>query len=253
MDTGHSVVVHVCNDVGKFGAGFAGSVARRWKAAHDAYFKWHRQGKASGFRAGAVQMVFLGPYLEVSNMISMQAVMGESRDSPLCYVALAEALDELGRHAASKGATVHMPRIGSGLAGGDWGRIDRLILAMMVKHEVNVFMYLWDADGDCNRSEGCWDAAALLADAEAEGLKASALAQARASRGVEFFGWDDDIEEHLFSTPEVQHEDSGQWLTFERCEQGAKSTISAYIILCRQGTGGARRGTWQLGGVVGQD
>ena len=64
-------------------------------------------------------MVPLGTYLEVANMISMQGVMGESGDSPLCYVALAEALDELGRHAASKGATVHMPRIGSGLAGGD--------------------------------------------------------------------------------------------------------------------------------------
>ena len=72
LDTGHSVVAHVCNDVGKFGAGFAGSVARRWKAAQDAYFRWHRQGEASGFRAGAVQMVPLGPYLEVANMISMQ-------------------------------------------------------------------------------------------------------------------------------------------------------------------------------------
>ena len=81
--------------VGKFDADFAGSVARRWKAAQDAYFRWHRQGEASGFRAGAVQMVPLGPYLEVANMISMQGVMGESGDSPLCYVALAKALDEL--------------------------------------------------------------------------------------------------------------------------------------------------------------
>ena len=83
LDTGHSVVAHVCNDVGTFGAGFAGSVARRWKAAQDAYFRWHRQGEASGFRAGAVQMVPLGPYLEVANMISMQGVMSESGDSPL--------------------------------------------------------------------------------------------------------------------------------------------------------------------------
>ena len=74
--------------------------------------------------------------MEVANMISMQGVMGESGGSPLCYVALAEALEELGRHAASKGATVHMPRIGSGLAGGDWDRIEKLILTMMVKHKI---------------------------------------------------------------------------------------------------------------------
>ena len=66
LDTGHSVVAHVCNDVSKFGAGFAGSVARRWKAAQDAYFRWHRQGGVSGFRAGAVHLVPLGPYLEVA-------------------------------------------------------------------------------------------------------------------------------------------------------------------------------------------
>ena len=96
-------------------------------------------------------------------------------------------MDELGRHAASKGATVHMPRIGSGLAGCDWDRIEKLILAMMVKHKVNVFIYLWDADGDCSRSEGCWDAASLLADAEAAALKAAAATRAHASRCTEFF------------------------------------------------------------------
>ena len=34
----------------------------------------------------------------------------------------------------------------------------------------------------------------------------------------------------MFSSLEVQHEDSGQWLNFERCEQGPKSTISAHAV-----------------------
>ena len=80
-----------------------------------------------------------------------------------------------------------MPRIGSGLAGGDWDRIEKMILAMMVKHKVNVFVYLWEADGDCSRSEGCWDAASLLADAEAAALKAAAASHAHASKGIEFW------------------------------------------------------------------
>ena len=46
LDTGHSVVA--CNDVGQFGAGFAGSVARRWKAAQDAYFRWHQCRRDTG-------------------------------------------------------------------------------------------------------------------------------------------------------------------------------------------------------------
>ena len=65
-----------------------------------------------------------------------------------------------------------------------------------------------------------------------EAVKASLLATytARATRGVEFFGWGDAIEEKGFSTLEVQHEDSGQWLTFERCEQGGKSTVSVHAV-----------------------
>ena len=56
--------------------------------------------------------------------------------------------------------------IGAGLAGGDWDYIEQLMLAMVVKQKANVFIYLWVADEDCTRSEGCWDAASLLANAE---------------------------------------------------------------------------------------
>ena len=48
----------------------------------------------------------------------------------------------------------------------------------------------------------------------------------------EFAGWADEIESKVFVSMEVQHRDSGQWLTFERCacKQGVKSTISAHAL-----------------------
>jgi hypothetical protein len=39
-----AIVVHVVNDVGRFGAGFAGVVAQRWPAAKADYCLWHAQG-----------------------------------------------------------------------------------------------------------------------------------------------------------------------------------------------------------------
>ena len=59
------------------------------------------------------------PNLEVVNVIAQRGVCGSPGDPPLQYDALAAALDAVGLHAAAREATVHMPRIGSGLAMGD--------------------------------------------------------------------------------------------------------------------------------------
>ncbi len=58
---------------------------------------------------------------------------------PIRYEALALCLTAV-RHAAEKlGSSVHMPRIGTGLAGGKWERIEPLILKMLEGREVYVY------------------------------------------------------------------------------------------------------------------
>jgi hypothetical protein len=60
---------------------------------------------------------------------------------PLRYGALEKALDALGRRAARTDAAVHCPKVGAGLAGGDWGRILPLIQAMAQRHGVDIYVY----------------------------------------------------------------------------------------------------------------
>eukprot|EP00443_Scrippsiella_acuminata_P010239 CAMPEP_0115183520 /NCGR_PEP_ID=MMETSP0270-20121206/8495_1 /TAXON_ID=71861 /ORGANISM="Scrippsiella trochoidea, Strain CCMP3099" /LENGTH=259 /DNA_ID=CAMNT_0002596589 /DNA_START=52 /DNA_END=828 /DNA_ORIENTATION=+ len=98
------------------------------------------------FRLGAVQFLPTSTHLiEVANMIAQKGIKsrrrGETFDK-LDYVALQEALDKVGRFAAAKAASVHMPRIGCGLAGGDWERIEQIVRkTLLEKHGVSVWVY----------------------------------------------------------------------------------------------------------------
>jgi O-acetyl-ADP-ribose deacetylase (regulator of RNase III) len=53
-------------------------------------------------------------------------------------------LTALGEHALRLGASVHMPRIGCGLAGGRWERMEPLITAALSDRGVAVTVYDFD-------------------------------------------------------------------------------------------------------------
>jgi hypothetical protein len=60
---------------------------------------------------------------------------------PVRYEAIGTALSTLGDSALDLGATVHMPRIGCGLAGGRWELIEPLILEHLVRRTIAVTVY----------------------------------------------------------------------------------------------------------------
>jgi O-acetyl-ADP-ribose deacetylase (regulator of RNase III) len=51
----------------------------------------------------------------------------------------------LGEHALEKGASVHMPRIGCGLAGGRWELIEPMIVTRLSDRDVAVVIYDFDS------------------------------------------------------------------------------------------------------------
>jgi O-acetyl-ADP-ribose deacetylase (regulator of RNase III) len=58
---------------------------------------------------------------------------------PLQYGALDECLLELDYEATVRAASVHMPRIGCGLAGGSWERVEPLIQKNLGYKDVYVY------------------------------------------------------------------------------------------------------------------
>jgi O-acetyl-ADP-ribose deacetylase (regulator of RNase III) len=92
-----------------------------------------------------VQYVRVGPYLWVADMVGQRGVRAGSGGVPVRYEAIDTALAALADKAAGLGASVHMPRIGCGLAGGRWSRVEPLVADRLVARGVPVTVY--DHDG----------------------------------------------------------------------------------------------------------
>jgi O-acetyl-ADP-ribose deacetylase (regulator of RNase III) len=138
---GVKVIAHVCNDLGGWGKGFVVAVSRRWPEPEAAYRAWHRGRASNDFGLGAVQLVQAERYVWVANMIGQRGIRRGSKGVPVRYDAIDTALGRLAGHAAELGASVHMPRIGCGLAGGTWSRIEPLISERLVKRGIAVTVY----------------------------------------------------------------------------------------------------------------
>ena len=138
---GVKLICHVCNDLGGWGKGFVLAVSRRWAAPEEEYRAWHAGRSGNDFELGAVQFVQVEPYVWVANMIAQRGVKQGSSGPPIRYAALAECLRKVGDKALELGASVHMPRIGCGLAGGKWSEVEPLIEEHLCARGVKVTVY----------------------------------------------------------------------------------------------------------------
>lgn len=136
------IIAHVCNDIGGWGAGFVLALTRRWREPEAAYRRWYADRDSNDFALGAAQLVEVEPRLWVANMIGQRGVRrGSGGSPPVRYDAIESALEAVGDHALEKGASVHLPRIGCGLAGGEWSQIEPLIERTLTDRGVRTVVY----------------------------------------------------------------------------------------------------------------
>lgn len=135
---GNKVIGHVCNDRGGWGRGFVLTVLRRWPEPERDYRSWSR---TSSFTLGAVQLVQVQPDIWVANMVAQHGYRTSSNPVPLRYDALDTCLTTLADHAVELDASVHLPRIGTGLAGGSWDRIADLLDRRLTARGITTTIY----------------------------------------------------------------------------------------------------------------
>ena len=138
---GAKIICHVCNDAGGWGKGFVVAISKRWKEPEAAYRQWFKTGMESGFTLGEVQFVQVEPQLWVANMVAQRNYGGRGSSPPIQYDAVAQCLRAVAGEAKAQNATVHMPRIGCGLAGGKWSEIEPLIEQHLLKDGIEVTVY----------------------------------------------------------------------------------------------------------------
>jgi O-acetyl-ADP-ribose deacetylase (regulator of RNase III) len=136
------VLVHVCNDVGKWGKGFVLAISRRWKLPEQQFKAWYRGETGQSFALGEVQFVEVERALWVANIVGQRALASKQGDEPpIRYAAVRVGLAKVRTHALAERASVHMPRIGCGLAGGRWEEIESIINSELSAHGVAVTVY----------------------------------------------------------------------------------------------------------------
>ncbi|MBM7857774.1 macro domain-containing protein [Lentzea nigeriaca] len=141
---GPKIIAHVCNDLGGWGKGFVLAVSRRWPEPEQAYREWHRGRAKNDFGLGAVQLVQVRPDTWVANMIGQRGTRTGSNGPPVRYDAIEHCLIALAEHAKRLEASVHMPRIGCGLAGGKWERVEPIVVETLLRQDVPATVYDFD-------------------------------------------------------------------------------------------------------------
>ena len=131
-------IVHGCNNIKKWGKGFVLAISKRWKEPRRRFMQWDSQ-------LGEIQLVPVEDDVVVGNMITQHHIYPQNGIPPIRYEAVdrcfARLSEELSQRHPEGDCSVHMPRIGCGLAKGRWGHIQPSIESHLENFDVFVYDY----------------------------------------------------------------------------------------------------------------
>jgi O-acetyl-ADP-ribose deacetylase (regulator of RNase III) len=162
IDNKTKVIVHICNDVGGWGKGFVMAISKRWKLPEAEYRNWFKNKEVEitetvkferlesrdkysnekQFELGNVQFVKATEDIWIANMIAQRDIKA-NKDGlpPIRYSFVSESLERVRQFAKKNNASIHMPRIGCGLAGGQWTEIEEIVNDNLIAHDIETFVY----------------------------------------------------------------------------------------------------------------
>jgi O-acetyl-ADP-ribose deacetylase (regulator of RNase III) len=151
---GNKIIVHVCNDIGAWGRGFVLSLSQKYPIAEQSYRRWYQDQENTSGMAGESMHLGAIQYIPVSgnplgsdrifvvNMIAQSGIFAKNGIPPIRYDALDECLGRVAQNAIHHKASVHMPRIGCGLAGGKWSEVEQIVKKRLDEFDVYVYDFV---------------------------------------------------------------------------------------------------------------
>ncbi len=139
--SGEKIIAHIVNDktANWGGGGFAVSLKKRYPLSQKKFKEWVSFEDGS-LDLGRSHFVTLEGGLHAFSMIAQHGY-GRSTNPLIRYRALETCLTNLKFRAEKLGASIHMPRIGVGNAGGDWCVIEEIINDTLVNNGIKVNVY----------------------------------------------------------------------------------------------------------------
>jgi len=138
------IIPHVCNDIGAWGTGFVLALSRMWPGPEASYKEWARAGIdmiAGAFKLGNVQLVEVEPNLFIANIIGQRVTGYSDGMPPVRYDAIRSGLKHIRDTFRGSDFSIHAPKFGSALAGGDWNIIESIIEEELCEKGVPVTVY----------------------------------------------------------------------------------------------------------------
>jgi O-acetyl-ADP-ribose deacetylase (regulator of RNase III) len=131
---GIKIIPHICNDIGRWGRGFVLSLSEKWKLPEKIY------RSESNYNLGDIKVIKVEDDILIINMIAQHKLKSYNNKTPLDYYALECCLYKCQEYANKLNTKVsfHMPKIGAGLGGGDWIKIEKII-NYTIKKDVYIY------------------------------------------------------------------------------------------------------------------
>ena len=133
-NTRPAIIAHICNTAGGWGRGFTGAISKRWPGPE----KYYRAMKHR--RLGWIGAIEVESGICVANMIAQRRYSKPGLPA-IDYQALEVCLRDLVDYAMRTSSSVHMPRVGTDWAGGDWAVIEPIIERTLCASGVSVTVY----------------------------------------------------------------------------------------------------------------
>ena len=137
---GPKVICQLVNDKAtKWGGGIARKMARRFPEAEERFTETFI-GLPHSARLGQVIFCSVEDNITIASLIAQEG-FGQSLFPRIRYSALVDCLKKVTQHAKETAASIHMPKIGTGAAGGDWSTIEEMLDDAMVREDLTVTVY----------------------------------------------------------------------------------------------------------------
>jgi hypothetical protein len=150
---GIKVIPHICNNINKWGSGFTYSLSKKWEEPEKEYREYmsycsgdpkDKLGHLAHYLSSA-HFIQVENDIYIANMIAQSGIISKNNPKPIKYVALVKCMEKvveiIKTFYQQDKISIHCPKFGSKLAGGNFSFILELINEIWINNDINVTIY----------------------------------------------------------------------------------------------------------------
>lgn len=135
LEATEDIIAHGVNCIGGFGSGVAGQIAKKYPEARKHYLE--KYVSKDGWELGEIQYSHQADGKIIANCATQFSYLPRG----IChadYLAIKQCMENL-KYVASPNFTIAIPKIGAGLAGGDWSIIEPILFDIFNDYDITIY------------------------------------------------------------------------------------------------------------------